>query len=335
MTFDQIINSIKENDLKPVYLLTGEESYFIDMITSQFAENILTDEQKAFNFTVFYGKDTDAVSVINAARRFPMMSDYQLIIIKEAQNLRNIEELIHYTNSPLKSTILVINYKYKKLDKRKKLYHSIEKHGVIFESKKLYEDKIPDWIINYLHKKGYGINPASSVLLTEYLGNDLSKIVNELNKLIVGLNGQEKNITTDHIEKNIGISKEYNNLELQNALINNDVVKAARIVNYFAKNQKNNPVNLTISSLYYFFNKVLLVNFTADKSKAGLAVALKVNPYFVPEYQKAARLYPPERTISVISLLREYDLKSKGIGNITATPGDLLNELIYKIMHVS
>jgi DNA polymerase-3 subunit delta len=283
---------------------------------------------------MLYGKDADAYKIIEISRQFPMMASHQVVIVKEAQNIKNIEELLHYTEKPLKSTILVINYKYKALDKRKKLYNSIEKNGgVILNSDKIYEDKVPGWISKYLTQKGYSIAPEASALLTEFLGNDLGKIVNELGKLLISMPAAVKRITPDMIEKNIGISKDYNNFELQKALVARDVLKANRIINYFDKNPKDNPIILTISSLFSFFNKIFTYHFLKDKSRGTVASALKINPYFVNEYETAAKRYNPAKLVEIISILREYDLKSKGVGNSSASDGDLLKEMIFKIIH--
>ncbi len=333
MTFQQILNDLHKKIYKPIYFLMGDEPYFIDKITEFIQENVLNEAEKSFNQTILYGKDSTIEMVINSAKRYPMMSNQQVVIVKEAQNLNNIDDLIYYAEHPLNSTILVINYKYKKLDKRKKLYKLIEKAGVLFDSAKLYEDKVPNWITTYLQEKGYTIDPKASLLLTEFLGNDLNKISNELDKLIITIPGNDKKISNDHIEKNIGISKDYNNFELNNALSGKDVLKANRIIKYFEKNPKDNPIVLTISMLYMHFNRILLYHFLKDKSRQGVAAALKINPYFIKDYEKAARNYSPKKVVEIISLLREYDLKSKGFGNVSSQQGELLKELVFKILH--
>ena len=334
MNFEQILSDLKNKIYKPIYFLSGDEPYFIDLITKYIHDNILTDAEKSFNQTILYGKDTEAHTVINTAKRFPMMANYQVVIVKEAQNIKNIEELIHYANTPLKSTILVINYKYKTLDKRKKLYKAIDKIGILYESKKLYDNEVPAWINSYLKNKNRTIDPGAGMLLTEYLGNDLSKIANELEKLIITLPDGEYNINTSHIERNIGISKDYNNFELNKALTQKNVLKANRIVNHFSHNPKDNPFTLTISTLYHFYSKVLAYHFIKDKSnRRNIAATLKVNPYFVGDYEKAAKQYNPKKTVQIISLLREYDLKSKGFNNVSTSHGELLKELVYKILH--
>jgi DNA polymerase-3 subunit delta len=328
-----ILRDLKNKIYKPVYFLMGEEPYYIDVITDYIATNVLTDSEKEFNQVVMYGKDTTALNVINAAKRFPMMSQYQVVIVKEAQTLDKIDDLHFYVEKPLKSTILVLNYKYKSLDKRKKLYRDLTRNGVVFDSVRLYDDKIPGWISSYLKSKNLSIDLKACSLITDYLGNDLSRIANELDKLIITLGPGITTINSDHIERNIGISKEYNNFELQKALSQKNIMKANRIINYFDKNQKLIPISFTFSSLYHFFSKVLLYHTLEDKSTKNAASVMKVNPYFVDEYRLAAKNYNPAKVVSVISLLREYDLKSKGFGNATFTPGSILKELVYKILH--
>lgn len=334
MNFEQIISELKNKIYKPIYFLSGDEPYFIDLITKYINDNVLTDAEKSFNQSVMYGKETEIHTVINAAKRFPMMANYQVVIVKEAQNIKKIDDLIHYANAPLKSTILVINYKYKTLDKRKKLYKALNENCVLYESKKLYDNEVPGWINGYLKNKNRTVDPSAGMLLTEYLGNDLSKIANELDKLIITLPEGEFKISTSHIERNIGISKDYNNFELHKALTQKNVLKSNRIVNYFGHNSKDNPFTLTISSLYHFYSKVLTYHFIKDKSdRRGIAATLKVNPYFVGDYEKAAKSYNPRKTVEIISLLREYDLKSKGYNNVSTSHGELLKELVYKILH--
>jgi len=334
MTFEQILTDLKNKIYKPIYFLSGEEPYFIDLITKYINDNVLNDAEKSFNQTVIYGKDTDIYTVINTAKRFPMMANHQVVIVKEAQNIKNIDDLVHYAAAPLKSTLLVINYKYKTLDKRKKLYKALADNGVLYESKKLYDNEIPGWINAYLKKKNRSIDPGAAALLNEYLGNDLSKIANELDKLIITLPDGEFNITSNHIERNIGISKDYNNFELHKALTQKNVLKANRIVNYFAQNQKDNPFTMTIATLYHFYSKVLSYHFVKDKKdKKSVAATLKVNPYFLGDYELAAKNYNPKKTVEIIGLLREYDLKSKGYNNVSTPPGELLKEMVYKILH--
>jgi len=332
-TFEQILSELKQKKFAPVYFLSGDESYFIDMISDYIQEHVLNDSEKTFNQTVFYGKDTDALTVMNAAKRFPMMSSHQVVIVKEAQELKDFENLVHYVENPLKSTLLVINYKYKKPDKRKKAFKSLIKNSVFLETKKLYDNEVPSWITGYLSSKNYSIEPKASAMLLEFLGSDLAKISNELDKLIISIGEKEKTITPVLIERNIGISKDYNNFELQNAIGKRDVVKANRIINYFADNQKNHPLVLTINILFAFFSKVLIYYWIKDKSRDNLAEQLGVRHFFVKDYVEAARNFNANKVIEIISLLREYDLKSKGYKGTMIEPGDLLKELIFKILH--
>lgn len=333
MSYEEIMKGLQNRQYKPVYFLMGEEAYFIDRITDYISANVLEESQKSFNQTVLYGRDTDIPDIINAARRFPMMSEIQVVIVKEAQTLNKIEDLIYYVENPLMSTLLVINYKYKTLDKRKKLFKALEKKAVLFESKRLYDDKIPTWIAQALKARGKSIDPKAAVILTEFLGNDLGRISGELEKLIIVLKEDENHITPLHIEQNIGISKDYNNFELNNALSQRNVLKANRIVGYFQSNQKSHPITLTITAIYSFFSKVLQYHFLKDKSRQSIASTLGINPFFVKDYELAARNFPPSKTVQIISLLREFDLKSKGFGNVSSPPGELLKELTYKIMH--
>jgi DNA polymerase-3 subunit delta len=333
-TFEEIMSDLRNRIYKPVYFLAGEEPYYIDIITSYIEEKVLPEAEKAFNQMVIYGDDASVASITETARRFPMMSNHQVVIVKEAQNLKKIEDLAYYVEKPLQSTILVFNYKYKTLDKRTKLYKLIDSNAVYFESARLRDYQVPGWIDRYLMVKGIKSDPSASAMLTEYLGTDLHKIVNELDKLLITLPTGKPVITTDLIEKNIGISKDYNNFELQKAVGEKNIYKANMIVKYFANNQKDNPVNLTIASLFSYFSKLLTYHYLTDKSKNNVAAMLKVNPYFVRDYEVSAEKYNAKKTVLIISLLRAYDMKSKGYGDLSSTPGDLLKELTYKILHI-
>ncbi|MDR1171507.1 MAG: DNA polymerase III subunit delta [Bacteroidales bacterium] len=333
MTFEQIMTELKRKQYRPVYFLMGEEPYFIDVIADYIAENALPEQEKAFNQAVMYGKDATVYAVLDAAKRFPMMSQHQVVIVKEAQNLKDIDKLQFYVEKPLQSTILVISHKYKLLDKRLKLYKILDKSkdAAVFESKKLRDYQLPDWITAYLTERGYAIVPAAANLLTEYLGAELGKVTNELNKLMITLPVNEKKVTLEHIEANIGISKDYNVFELQNALGGKDVLKANRIIDYFARNPGSNPMVMVIMSLYSYFVKILTYHYLPDKSQA--AAALKIPPFYVKDYVAAARKYPAPKIIQIISTLREYDLKSKGVGNSSASAGDLMREMTFRILH--
>jgi DNA polymerase-3 subunit delta len=310
----------------------GEEPYFIDRITDYIANNVLAESEKIFNQVIIYGKDTEIGTVIDTARRYPLMASHFVVILKEAQQIRNIDDLIHYVEKPQPTTLLVINYKYKTLDKRKKLYRSLNEKGVLFDSKKLYEDKIPDWVTGYLKTHNRSIEPKAAFILTENLGNDLSRIAGELDKLLITL-PDKQSISSEHIEKYIGISKEYNNFELHKALGQKNIVKANRIVINFSQNPKNNPLTGTIASLYYYFTKVMLYHTLKDKSPGKAASVLQVNPFFVKDYETAARHYSRKKLVEIISLLREYDLRSKGSESAAIPEGELLREMIFKILH--
>lgn len=333
-TYEEIISGLKNRIFKPVYFLAGEEPYYIDLITSYIEEKVLPEDEKAFNQMIMYGDDTNIHSIIDTARRFPMMASHQVVIIKEAQTLKKLEDLVIYLEKPLLSTILVFSYKYKSLDKRTKLYKTLESHGVYFESARIRDYLIPAWIERYLMTKGIKSDPSASAMLTEYLGTDLHKIVNELDKLIITLPDGKPVITTALIEKNIGISKDYNNFELQKAIGEKNILKANMIVQYFANNPKDNPITLSIASLFGYFSKLLTYHYLTDKSKNNVAAVLKVNPFFVRDYEISSAKYNVSNTVQVISMLRLYDMKSKGYCDPGTTPGDLMKELVYKILHL-
>jgi len=328
---NQLITDIKGGKIAPIYFLMGEEAYYIDMISDFIESHVLAEEEKGFNQMVVYGKEVSIQDIVSNAKRYPMMAERQVIIVKEAQNLiKTIEQLVAYAKNPQPSTVLVFNYKYKSLDKRKALYKTLSKSAVVFESKKIYEDKIPSWIQNYLSAKKITITPKAALMLSEFLGNDLSKIANELNKLEIVV-GAQREITPEIIEENIGISKDFNNFELQKAIGHLDHIKAYHIVNYFAQNTKQHPFVLTISILYMYFTKLMTLHTVRDRNPGTVAKALGVNPYFVNEYIAVSRNFPMKRISGVLETLRTYDTKSKGIGANLA-PRDLYNELIYNIL---
>ncbi|MEE4115958.1 MAG: DNA polymerase III subunit delta [Marinilabiliaceae bacterium] len=333
--YTRIISDLKNRIYKGVYFLHGDEPYYIDLICDYIEDNILEEAEKSFNQVVLYGEETEISLVIDTARRFPMMSNHHVVIVKEAQNLKNIELLNAYLEHPLKSTILVINYKFKKLDKRTSLYKALSKSpdAELFISEKLRDYQVPSWIDTYFKQNGISADRNVSMIMTEYLGTDLSKIVNELSKLKIMLPEGKLHLTAKDIEEKIGISKDFNNFELQNAIGTKNIAKSNLIVNHFGHNQKDNPITVTISTLFSFFRKLLIFHFLQDKSRNNVASVLKINPYFVSEYELASRNYNPEKTVRVISLLREFDLKSKGYGSVSAEPGELLKELVFKILH--
>jgi len=328
---NQLITDIKGGKIAPIYFLMGEEAYYIDMISDFIESNVLAEEEKGFNQMVLYGKEVSIQDIVSNAKRYPMMAERQVIIVKEAQNLiKTIEQLVDYAKNPQPSTVLVFNYKYKSLDKRKALFKTLSKSAVVFESKKIYEDKIPSWIQNYLSAKKISITPKAALMLSEFLGNDLSKIANELNKLEIVV-GTQREITPEIIEENIGISKDFNNFELQKAIGHLNHKKAYQIVNYFSQNSKQHPFVLTISILYLYFKKLMTLHTVRDRNPRAVSKALGVNPYFVNEYIAVSRNFPMKRISGVLETLRKYDAKSKGVG-ANLSPRDLYNELIYNIL---
>ncbi|CAI8279419.1 MAG: Uncharacterised protein [Polaribacter sp. SA4-10] len=327
-----IVSDIKKGNIKPIYFLMGEESYYIDKISDFIEDTVLDEAEKGFNQQVMYGRDATIEDIVGAAKRYPMMAVRQVLIVKEAQDLsRSIEKLVSYAENPQPTTVLVFNYKYKKLDKRKKLYKVIAKSGLIFESKKLYENQVSDWIRRVLSGKKYQVEPKAAQMLVEFLGTNLSKISNELDKLMLIL-PEGTIISPTHIEENIGISKDYNNFELRKAVGEKNVVKANRIIAYFAENPKNNPLVMTISLLNSFFTQLLLFHSLDDRSKNSVSKMLGVNPFFVDEYFLAGRNYPMRKVAQVIAFLRDADIKSKGVG-ANQTNEDVLKELLFKILH--
>jgi DNA polymerase-3 subunit delta len=333
-TFEGIMSDLRNRIFKPVYFLAGEEPYYIDLITEYIEDKVLSEEEKPFNQIILYADDTNIPSIIDIARRFPMMASHQVVIVREAQSLKKIDELAVYTEKPLASTLLVFSYKYKTLDKRTRLFKILESKAVYFESLRLRDYQIPGWIERYLMKKGIRTDPDASAMLTEYLGTDLHKIANELDKLIITLPPGKPVISSGLIEKNIGISKDYNNFELQKAVGEKNILKANMIVRYFADNQKDNPINLTLASLFGFFTRLLQFHYIPDKSKNNVAAVLKVNPFFVKDYENAAMKYNVAKTVQIISLLRTFDMRSKGFGDAGTAPGELLRELVYRILHM-
>ncbi len=335
---NQILKNLNAGQYAPIYFLQGEESYYIDLISNFIESNALDEAAKGFNQIILYGKDVRISDILNNAKRFPMMSDRQVVIVKEAQNIFDFgkeagdKQLMAYLENPLPSTILVFCYKHKKLDSRKKMSKAIEKHSVMFISKKLYDNQVPDWIRDYFRQKNYKITDKGVFMLADFIGNNLERLSNEIDKMLI--NFKEKIDIDDHvIQKYIGISKEYNVFELQKAVIFREVLKANKIINYFESNPKNNPVIPIIAVLYGFFSKLLIVHSTNDKSDNNLASILKVNRFFVRDYITAARNYPVNKVVRVIHDLRHADLQSKGVNANNIPDGQILKELIFKIMH--
>lgn len=329
----EIVNNIQKGSVSPLYFLMGEEPYYIDRISDFIAQNLLAEEDKGFNQIIMYGRDTSIDEIVSNAKRYPMMAERQVIIVKEAQDLsRSIEKLVDYAENPQPTTTLVFCYKYKSLDKRKKLSKVLKKSGILFESKRLYENQVADWIMKTLKARNYTISPKAAQMLVEFLGIDLGKIDNELNKLQL-ITPEGTQITPELIEQNIGISKDFNNFELRKAIGMRDSLKAHRIVNYFAQNPKDNPMVVTISLLFSYFSQIMQYHGLPDKSKANVAKQLKVHPYFVGDYVVAAKNYPMKKVSQVIGLLHESDVKGKGVGAVNISHGDLLKELMVKILN--
>lgn len=333
-TFESIREDILQKRFQPIYLLMGDEGYFIDALTDLLEAHVLTETEKDFNMTVFYGIDSDVETIISAARRYPMMAEHQLIIVKEAQQLRKFELLDTYAKNPLPSTVLVINYKNGSVDKRKALVKNCAKNGVLLESKKLYDNQVPAFISSYYRERGLQIEQKSAQMLTDFVGTDLSRLIKELEKLQVSLPKDEKRITSDLVEKNVGISKDFNNFELLKAIVDKNRVKAFQIVDYFDKNPKDHPIIITFSVLFNFFNNLIECYWLSNKSEQNVMRALNLRSnFFARDYMTALRNYNVHKVMEIISLLRIYDAKSKGIDNVSASHGDLSKELIYKIMN--
>lgn len=326
-----IVNDIKAGNIKPIYFLMGEEPYYIDKLAEYIEDNVLTEEEKGFNQMVLYGKDVSVEEVVSSARRYPMMADRQVVIVKEAQELsRTIDKFEAYAENPQPTTVLVLAYKYKTLDKRKKVTKIINKTGVVFESKKLYENQVGDWIKRVLSGKGYTIEPKAAAMLVEFLGNDLSRISNELDKLTIII-PKGNIITPQAIEENIGISKDYNIFELRKAIGQRDQLKAYKIADYFSQNPKDNPLVMTTGLIFSFFSQLLQYHGLKDKSMA--AKVLKVNPYFLKDYDIALRNYPMKKVSAIVATLKDIDLKSKGVGGNAIPQRDLLKEMLVKIFN--
>ena len=334
ITCDDILKELRAKQYRPVYYLMGEEPYYIDLIADYITDNILTETEKEFNLTVVYGADVDIATVINAAKRYPMMSEHQVVVVKEAQNIRNMEELSYYLQKPLLSTILVICHKHGVLDRRKKLAAEIEKTGVLFESKKVKDAQLPAFITSYMKRKGIDVEPKATAMLADFIGADLSRLTGELEKLIITLPKGHTRVTPEQIEKNIGISKDYNNFELRSALVEKDVLKANKIIKYFEENPKTNPIQMTLSLLFGFFSNLMLAYYAPEKSEQGIANMLGLRtPWQAKDYLSAMRRYNGVKTMQIIGEIRYADAKSKGVGNPSLSDGDILRELVFKILH--
>jgi DNA polymerase-3 subunit delta len=331
-SFQSILSDLKKGQFAPIYLFEGEEPFFIDELTDYIEEHALDEAGKAFDQVVMYGRESDGMQVVDEAKRFPMLGERRVIIVKEAQDLKQMDALLGYIKQPMPNNILVLAHKYKKLDGKTTIAKQLRQHSVHFESKKLYDNQIPAWVEEHLKTYGYHITPKAAALLAEFVGADLSRLSNELQKLTLVV-PPSSNITPEDIERNIGISKDYNNFELVNALAHKDVLKANKIIKYFGDNPKDHPGVVLTAVLYNYFSKVMVAHYTTDKSPRGLAVALKINPFFAKDYMVGMQNYNMNKLIKIISYLREFDTRGKGVNNVSTSSYDLMRELVFKILH--
>jgi len=338
MPATEILNNLKENSFNPIYFLQGNESFYIDEVSNYIEDNVLSEADIGFNQTIMYGKDCKMHEVLTNAKRFPMMAERQVVIVKEAHLLGDFKNkegralLEAYVNNPLSTTVLVFCYKYGKLDGKTTLAKSLKKNSVVLTSEKLRDYQVPKWILDYLSKKGFKITELATQLLTDHIGSNLERLANEIDKLLINLK-PDTVIDDALIEKNIGISKDYNVFELQNAILFRDVMKANRIVKYFGANPKDHHPIPIIALLYTLFNKLLIVHQAKDKSPQSLARELKVNPYFVKDYLIGARNYPFYAVMKNIEYVYQADLEVKGIGSPALTGENILKQLVFKLIH--
>lgn len=328
-----IIKDIKAKKLEKIYFLHGEEPYFIDEITKAITENALEEHERDFNQVIVYGKDVEPLSLLSELKNYPMMGGKKLVILKEAQDFKLMDKIESYFEGPSDTTIFVVNYKYKTYDARTKLIKEAAKNGIVYKSEKVKEYQLNDWIQNYIKSEGFGITSKACMLLAEFLGNDLGRIVNEIDKLAILL---EKGTTINdiHIEENIGISKDYNVFELTNALAVRDVTKAFKIVDYFDHNPKATELIIVVTTVFRFYTQLMRIHFLPNKSKEAVASALKVHPFVASSLINASKVFNPKKIAINIAIIHEYDLKSKGVGNTGAfTQGDLMKEMVYRLLH--
>jgi DNA polymerase-3 subunit delta len=334
MVTDKIISEWRKKNFKPVYLFEGEESFFIDQLTDYAEHKILTEAEASFNLTVFYGKDANWVDIINASRRYPMFAERQVVIIKEAQQMRDLDKLAQYVEKPLLSTVFIIAHKEKKIDGRTALAKMIKDKGEVVSTKKMYENQLPEWTNDLIQSKGYSISPRALALLIDHIGNDLSRIDNEINKMLVNL-GERKSLSEDDIEKYVGISKEYNTFELQAALAKKNLSRAIQIINYFEANPKAAPIQLILPTLYNLFSKTYMIFGQQATDEKGIAVNIGVNPFFVKDYMMTAKNYGFNGTENALLLLHHYNLRSVGVYDAGTPDASLLKEMVVKMMSLS
>ncbi|MBQ6693310.1 MAG: DNA polymerase III subunit delta [Bacteroidaceae bacterium] len=333
-TYESIMDELKNRVYRPVYYLMGEEGFYTDRITDYIARNVLNEVEQEFNLSVYYGLDTNIETVISAARRYPMMSEYQVVIVKEAQMMKNIDALINYLRMPLASTILVFAHKNGSLDRRKKIVAELERMAVVLDSKRLRDERLPSFITSYMREKSLVADNKAVLMIAESIGADLSRIASEIDKLSIALSDGEKRVTPELIEEHIGISKEFNNFELQNALVNKDVYKANRIINNFAQNPKKNPIQMTLALLFNFFSNVMMAYYSPEKTERGIAAFLGLkSAWGVEDYLKAMRNYRAMHVMEILHLIRLADAQSKGAEGAALSDYEIMRELIYKILH--
>ncbi|HLK30282.1 MAG TPA: DNA polymerase III subunit delta [Puia sp.] len=332
MSVEKIITNWKKKVFKPVYWFEGEEEYYIDKLVDYAEHHILSEAESSFNLSVFYGKDADWASVVNACRRYPMFAERQVVLLKEAQQMRDIDKLEPYIDNPLSSTVFVVSYKEKKVDGRSKLAKLLKEKGEMFTTKKMYDNQLPEWTSELVQSKGYTISQRALMLLVDHIGNDLSRIDNEIEKILVNL-GNRKSINEDDIEEFVGVSKEYNAFELQDALVKKDLSKAIRIIQYFEANPKVAPIQLILPSLYNFFSKAYMIFGQLGNDEKSIAASIGVNPYFMKDYMTAARNYNYEGVEAALLLLHDYNLKSIGVNSAAQEDASLLKEMVVKMMN--
>lgn len=334
----KILTDLKSRKYEPVYFLQGEESFFIDVISDYVEKNVLSDAEKGFNQVIVYGKDCAMATILTHARRFPMMAERQVVIVKEAQDIQDLGKetgaklLLDYITRPVPSTVLVFCHKNKSLDKRKELGKKIGQYVTTITTKKLYDNQLPEFVLEYAREKKLSIEDRAVSALCEYVGNDLHRLANEVDKLMITL-GKGEGVTLEMVMNQVGVSKEYNIFELQKAIINRDALLANKIVNYFERNTRKNPMIPVVAYLFSFFSKLLIATQTQDKSDKGLVNALKISPYSVRDYSLALRQYPAQKVIGNISFIKEADLKLKGVNAGSDTEGQIFRELVYKLMN--
>jgi DNA polymerase III subunit delta len=333
ITTETILSELKSGIVKPVYFLMGEEPFFIDLLSNQIVNQVLTETDKEFDLSILYGKDTNIRQILGYARQYPMLAKYKVILIREAQDLKDIDDLALYLEKSMPTTILIFNHKYSSLDKRKKITSIIDEKGLLFESKKLYESELPRWITQQSAVRHMKIDERTATLLADYLGSDLSRITGALDKLKLSQKEGADQINSELIEKHIGISREFNDFELQNAIVTNNYFKATKIATFYSKNPRNYPIQKTIALLGSFFTNLMLFHYLVDKSPAQVAVELGVAPFRVRELSEAAKNYNAGKTMQIISLLRDFDARSKGFDTKGISDAELLKELLFKIMH--